>query len=602
MTGEDRGTLLDLLHRNATEHADVPALVDGEQQLTWAEYQRQSSALALALLDLGVTRGDVVGLHMVNRVEHALADIGALLAGATPTSYYNTLSPEQLAYVTRDSACTVAIVDADMLDAWLTIRDELPALSAILVLDVEAPTEGVRRFDVQLARATQELESRIGEVTAAAARVRPDDPVTVVYTSGTTGRPKGTIITHAGVRAVLDATTARVVGELGLHPDPGLCQVSYLPLAHMAERMITHYFSFEHASTVHFVRDLQQLPQVLPRARPHLFLGVPRVWEKFHSAIIDRAASQPSPVRRALGTKAMDIARRVGQAKFGRRRLDLATRLWHAVFDRVVYRKIRRTLGFDRILIAVSGAAPVSRETLAFFHGIGITIIEAYGMTETSALLTINDLRDPRPGSVGTAISGVELRIADDGEILARGANIVPGYLNRPDATAEAFDADGWLHTGDLGSIDKDGHLSIRGRKKELIITAGGKNISPANVEQAIADASELIGPVYVHGDARPYLVALITLDPTSWQSWCSARGIHVATLADAVAHPQVRAEVERAVEAGNATLSRVEQVKRWVLLDREWDSTTGELTPTLKLKRSVIRENHAGDLGRLYD
>jgi long-chain acyl-CoA synthetase len=251
--------------------------------------------------------------------------------------------------------------------------------------------------------------------------------------------------------------------------------------------------------------------------------------------------------------------------------------------------------------LAVSGAAPISAEVLEFFAGLGITITEAYGMTETSAALTVSPLDRPRQGTVGTALPGVELRIAEDGEILARGPNITPGYLNRPEATAEAIDADGWLHTGDLGELDADGYLRITGRKKELIINAAGKNISPANIELAVSGGSDLLGPVFVYGDAKPYLVALLTLDPMGWPDWCAARGIAAATVADAAADPRVREEAARAVEVGNAGLARVEQVKRWTLLDHEWDSTSGELTPTLKLKRPVVTERYLDEIERLY-
>ncbi|RZS36464.1 long-chain acyl-CoA synthetase [Herbihabitans rhizosphaerae] len=600
MASPDRGTVLDLLRRNAIQHPDVPALFDDDQWLTWSEYEREASVVALALLDLGVQHGDVVGLHMINRIEHALCDIGALLAGATPTSYYNTLSPEQLAYVARDSACKVSIVDASQVNTWLSIKPWLPDLRAIVVVEGDTTSAEVLRFEEVTAIARSALDDRIAEVERAAARVRPDDAVTIVYTSGTTGHPKGTIITHAGIRSVLDGVLARVVEDLGERPEPGRAQASYLPLAHLAERMITHYLGCELASTVTFVRDMRALAQALPAIRPHVFLAVPRIWEKFLGAVTERAATERGALRRALIRRAIVIAKRVGRARFDGARIGPATRLQHALLDRLVHRKLRAALGLDEVIVAVSGAAPISVDVLTFFRGLGITIVEVYGMTETSAVLTMNSMRAPRLGTVGTALPGVELRIAEDGEILARGKGIVPGYLNRPEATAETF-VDGWLHTGDLGRIDQDGYLSIVGRKKEIIINSAGKNISPANVEQAISGASELIGTVYVDGDARPFLVALITLDPTSWRDWCTARGIEAATPEQAAAHSEIRAEVERAVRTGNAQLSRVEQVKRWTLLDGTWDGVTGELTPTFKLKRAVIRDRYADTLTNLH-
>ncbi|MFC5288286.1 AMP-dependent synthetase/ligase [Actinokineospora guangxiensis] len=582
----DRGTVIDLLRRNAAEHPDILAIVDGDSRLTWGEYASGAGAVALALLDLGVRRGEVVGLHMVNRAEHVLSDLGALLAGAIPTSYYNTLTHDQLAYVAADSACRVAIVDADKLDTWLAIRDRLPRLRALVVVGGEAQGPVVSYEDI-VARAARAYGDRWQEVGRTAARVRPEDTATIVYTSGTTGHPKGAVITHAGIRAALDGVVGRAVEDIGGHPAPGYAQISYLPLAHMAERTITHYLACRIASTVTYVRDIRELADALPAVRPQVFLAVPRVWEKLRSAVVSRAAD------RTLLRRAVVVATAAG-------RLGPLGRIEHAL-HRPFHRAIRARLGLDRMVIAVSGAAPIPPDVLAFFRGIGVPVVEAYGMTETSAVLTIDSLRSPTPGTVGRPLPGVELRIAADGEILAKGTTIVPGYHNRPDADAEAFDADGWLRTGDLGSLDADGRLRVTGRKKELIITAAGKNISPANVEQAIGSASDLIGSVYAHGDGKPYLVALLTLDATSWKPWCQARGVPARTTAEAAAHPAVLAEVARAVAAGNTRLSRVEQVKRWALLDRPWDGTTGELTPTLKLKRPVIREKYAADLAELH-
>jgi long-chain acyl-CoA synthetase len=602
----EAGTLLELLDRNATEHPDVLATLDGDARLTWSEYRRRASAIALALLDLGVTPGQVVGLHMVNRAEHVLADVAALYAGATPTSYYNTLAADQLAYVARDSAAVVAIVDLDQLPLWLAIRDGLPGLRHLVVLDDGPdradPPPGVLRFDALVDAAEGALDERAGEVAAASATVGPDNPLTIVYTSGTTGHPKGTLVTHAGVRFVMDGIAT--LGERGGEPLPavGSSALSYLPLAHLAERMFSHYLAVRQVATVTFVRDYRNMAGMLPVVRPHVFLGVPRIWEKIYGTIRDRVATEANPLKRVLGATAVAVATARGRADFERRTPDLRTRLLHPLLELLVYRRIRAALGLDRVRMAASGAAPLSGEVLMFFAGVGIRITEAYGMTETSAVLTVTPPGAPRPGTVGTALPGIELRVAADGEILARGPNITPGYLNRPDATAEAIDTDGWLHTGDLGELDADGYLRITGRKKELIINAAGKNISPANVELAVSGESDLLGPVFVYGDAKPYLVALLTLDPMGWPDWCAARGIEAATVADASAHPKIREEAARAVAAGNARLARVEQVKRWALLDHEWDSSTGELTPTLKLKRPVITQRYRPDVDRLYD
>jgi long-chain acyl-CoA synthetase len=598
----DAGTVLDYLERNAAEHPDVPAIVDGDSRLSWGQYRHRARAVALALLDLGVRPGEVVGLHMVNRAEHVQADLGALLAGATPTSYYNTLAADQLRYVAADSAAVVAVVDADQLPLWLSIRDGLPALRHLVVLDTPDPPEGVHAFAELVEGADAALPGRGGEVDAAAATVHPDSTLTIVYTSGTTGHPKGTVITHAGARSVIDGV-AELAEQTGAPlPPVGGSAISYLPLAHIAERMFSHYLACRQTVTVTYVRDYRKMAAALPVARPHVFFGVPRIWEKMYSTIRARAEAESNPTRRALGGAAIAVARAKGAAVCAGHSPGLRTRLAHPVLDRLVFARIRGALGLDRVGMSISGAAPLSAEVMEFFAGIGIVITEGYGMTETSAILTVTRVDAPRPGTVGTALPGVELRIAPDGEILGRGPNITPGYLNRPEATAEAIDPDGWLHTGDLGELDADGYLRITGRKKELIINAAGKNISPANIELAVSGESDLLGPVYVYGDARPYLVALLTLDPLGWPDWCAAHGVEAATPAEAAAHPAVREEAARAVEAGNARLARVEQIKRWTLLDHVWDTATGELTPTLKLKRPVVAERYRGEVDELYD
>jgi long-chain acyl-CoA synthetase len=599
-----RLTLLDLVDSNAVEYPDVLALVDGENRWSWSEYREDARAIALMLLDLGVRRGDVVGLHMVNRAEHVLADVGAVMAGAIPCSYYNTLAPEQLAWVAIDSAATVVIVDAVQLPLWLNIQRELPYLRYVLVLDLESdvvPPLGVERFEQLVGVASAQLGQRGAEIDQASYRMHPSDPLTIVYTSGTTGFPKGTVITHTAALWVMEEVNRQLVEHLGGPVPIGWSTVSYLPLAHVAERLFSHYQALARAITVTYVRESAMLPQVLPTTRPNLFLGVPRVWERIYGAIRERATTSKSPLRRLVVRSAISVARDAGIARLTGRKAPLWTRLRTPLMERVVYRRLRATLGLDRVVLAVSGAASLPSEVMAFFAGVGINIIEVYGMTETCAMLAASPLGAPRLGSVGRALAGVELKIAPDGEVLARGPNITPGYVNQPEATAEAIDAAGWLHTGDIGVLDSDGYLRITGRKKELINTASGKTISPGSVELALSSVSGLVGSVYVHGDDKPCLVALVTLDP-GWADWCAARNIEVDSIADAVADGQVRLEVARSIGAGNAALSRVEQVKNWALLPEEWSSETGQLTPTLKLRRAVIAEWYRDEIEALYD
>ena len=603
--GHVQRTLLDYVDRNAARNSGGVAAVDGEITLTWSEYRRKAQAVALLLLDLGVALDDVVGLHMVNRVEHALSDMGALLAGAIPSSFYNTLSEDQLAYVARDSAASVVIADAEHLAHWLNIWDELPALRYVLVLDLDRdePTPpGVLRFETWVESAEAQLDIRVNEIDRIRAQVQPSDPLTIVYTSGTTGPPKGTVITHAAAVYLMVEVNRQLAEHLGGPVPVGWSTVSYLPLAHIAERLFSHYQSLHFSLTVHYVRDATQLPHVLGIARPYFFLGVPRVWERMHAAIRERAATSRSPLRRRLILTAMKVARQVGAARLSGTTPKRPARTLYPVMERLVYRKIRSTLGLDRVTLAASGAAQLPPEICAFFAGVGIDVIEVYGMTETCAMLAASPLDAPRLGSVGKALGGIDLKIATDGEVLASGPNITPGYINRPEATAEAIDAAGWLHTGDIGFLDADGYLTITGRKKDLINTASGKTLSPANVEMALGQGSELIGSVYVHGDDKPCLVALVTLDPTAWRGWCQARGIDVDSLSEAVNNGRVRLDVARSIGAGNATLSRAEQVKNWTLLDESWSVHTGELTPTLKLKRNMIAVRYLDEIEQLYD
>jgi long-chain acyl-CoA synthetase len=599
-----RLTLLDLVDRNAAEHPEVIATVDGERRLTWSEYRDHARAIALTLLDLGVAAGDVVGLHMVNRAEHVFADIGAVMAGAVPCSYYNTLTAEQLAYVANDSAATVVIIDAAQLPLWLSIQQGLPKLRHVVVLDLEpdaSPSPGVQRFEQLVAAAEAALDQRGAEIDQASYQVDPNDPLTIVYTSGTTGAPKGTIITHAAALWVMDEVDRQLVEHLGGPVPTGWSTVSYLPLAHVAERLFSHYQAIARQLTVTYVRESARLPHVLSTTRPQLFLGVPRVWERIYAALRERVTASKNPIRRLLVNSAISVALEAGIARLTGETAHWWIRLRSPLMERLVYRRLRGALGLDRVVLAVSGAASLPPKVMAFFAGVGITIIEVYGMTETCAMLAASPLDAPRLGSVGRALAGIELKIAADGEVLAKGPNITPGYLNRPEATAEAIDPSGWLHTGDIGVLDDQGYLRITGRKKELINTASGKTISPSNVELTLSSGSDLVGPVYVHGDNKPCLVALVTLDP-GWPDWCAARNIKVDSLTDAVANGRVRLEVARSIGAGNAALSRVEQVKNWALLRTEWTSETGELTPTLKLRRAIIVDRYRAEIEELYD
>ena len=375
--------------------------------------------------------------------------------------------------------------------------------------------------------------------------------------------------------------------------------VSYLPLAHIAERIFSFYTAQHTVADVRFVRDLTKMAEILPEVRPIGFLAVPRVWEKFHSAIVTKLQTE-SGAKKALGLRAVDVARQYGVARLDKRDPGLLLRAQHGLFEKLVYSKLREAIGLDRTVVGLTGAAPITKDLLATWLGFGIEIAEAFGMTESHAVLAFTPPGEPRAGAVGKPLPGIDLKIAEDGEILARGGNVFHGYLNRPEET-EATLVDGWLHTGDLGELTDEGYLKVIGRKKELIITAGGKNLSPNNIEEAVKTKSPVIGQMLVYGDDKPFVSALVVLDPEGFPVWAQQHGVDVSDLATASQHEAVQAEVARAVEAGNVELARVERVKRWTVLPDEWTPDSGELTPTMKLKRAVIHERYRAQIEAMY-
>ena len=595
-------TLVDAFMTTCAEGGGRPALVakegEGFRTRTWAEYRFEASRVAAALRRRGVDHGDAVALMMTNRPEHAIADVGTLIAGGTPVSVYNTLAPEQLAYIARDCGARVAVVeDTAMLARWLEVRAELPELATIVVVETDGAElpEGVESYASLAAEGEALLPAAVGALENAWRAVRPDDAVTIIYTSGTTGPPKGVVLTHRNLLYMMEVLQRLLAIE------PGQSGISYLPLAHVAERMVTHYVGIRFAGSITFVRDVADVLESLQTARPQMFMAVPRVWEKFHVRLLQRIEEMPER-RRALADRAIAAGLERVRLEMAGRPVPAALRARTVVFDRLVFARIRTGLGLDRLRYAVSGAAPIGAELLEFFAAIGVPILEVYGMTETTAVLTANRPGRIRIGTVGQALPGVELAIADDGEVLARGPNIMPGYLHRDEATAETIDGEGWLHTGDLGRIDADGYLTIVGRKKELIITAGGKNVAPNNIEAQIKPRSPIIGQIAAIGDRRPYLVALVVLDAEAVPGWLDAKGLPFEGLAAAARLPAVVAEVQRAIDEGNEHLANPERVRRFAILPDEWTAESDELTPSMKLKRSVIAERHAAVIERLYE
>ena len=572
---------------------------DGEwSTITWRQTRDRALELAAGFAALGLLPGERVALMLPNRLEHVLADLAAVHAGGVPVTFYPTLSAEQVAYQAADCDARIAVLEgAAELARWEPVLAQLPGLEHVIVRDpAVCPVAGPFRTWADFAAlGASEWPARAAELEARIAALKPDDPVTLLYTSGTTGTPKGVIITHASV--IYELAAVRAVGNARPHTR----WVSYLPLAHIAERMFTLYLAVDGGWHVHFCPDASTgLVPTIAAVRPTAFFGVPRVWEKIQAGIQALLAAETDEHRRAAVAAAMATGLRyVESTQYGRQTPgELAAAFARA--EQTVLRPIRSLLGLDDAELVMSAAAPLPPEVGTFFAGLGLRIMDVYGMTETTGAFTANSDAGFRLGTVGRPLPGTEMRIAADGEILTRGPLNTPGYLNLPDRTAELLDDDGWLHTGDIGTVDQDGFLSVTDRKKELIITAGGENVPPAMVENLLV-AHALVGQVLVYGDRRPYLVALLTLDPEMAAAWARGRGLTAASLTELAGHPDVLAEIGAAVAAANERLARVQQVKAWRLLPAEWTADSEELTPTLKLKRRVIQAKYADAIDSLY-
>jgi len=593
-------TLCSAFAETVAARPDEPALrwkdaAGAWQSNTWRQYRERVRALTLALRDLGLGRGDFAVIQTRNRPEHVIADLAILHAGATPVSLYNTLSSEQIEYITGHCEAKVAIVeDGAFLARFREVAARLPKLKYIVVVEPEAAAgdNALAWSDVE-ARGAQLVAKDDGAFDASWKAVQPDDVATLIYTSGTTGHPKGVMDTHRAIFWMIESFDR-------LDPiQPGAEVISYLPLAHAAERTGSHWLGVVHGFTTSFCPDPTKLLEMLREVRPTRFGSVPRVWEKLYAGIQAGIAAEQNEGLRAMVQAA--IAAGVERVRLEQRGQpvppDLAARLEMAT---PILAGIRARIGLDRVDRAVVGAAPSSREVLEFFHALGVQLYEVWGMSEIACVGTAHPVGQVRLGKVGRAQPGVELRIAEDGELLFRAPSLMKGYYKDPEKTAEAVSTDGWLHTGDIATIDDDGYVAIVDRKKELIITAGGKNISPANIEAALV-RHPLVGQAIAIGDRRAYVTALVVLDPEVAPAWARARGIPASSVRDLVSHPDVLAEIDRAVAAANEHFSRVESIKRHTVLADEWTAATGELTPTMKLKRRVILAKYADAIERMY-
>jgi long-chain acyl-CoA synthetase len=562
----------------------------GAVEITWSQYADRVRRIAAGLAALGVRRGDTVGLMMGNRPEFHLCDTGAMHLGAAPFSVYNTLPADQVRHVFTNAGNRVVICESRYLD---TVREAGGEVEHIFCVDGE--TDGVPGLSALEAGGDPGFD-----FDAAWRSVGPDDLLTLIYTSGTTGPPKGVQLTHSNMLAQLRGAHAV------LHTLPGDRLISYLPHAHAADRWASHYSSMAWGIQVTDLADMSGLVASLPDVKPTFWGGVPRVFEKIKAALEAGFAREPDEQRKAAIGWALDVGRRKVRAEQAEISgtgpgPDGALLAEQAKADELVLSAIRAKLGLDEVRMSICGAAPCSVDVLEFFAAIGLPICELWGMSEMSCCGTINPPGRGKIGTVGKPMPGVEVRRADDGEMLCRGAVVMQGYRNDPEKTAEALDPDGWLHTGDIVEIDAEGYIKIVDRKKELIINAAGKNMSPANIEAALKSSHPLIGQTVVIGDRRPYNVALLVLDPDAASAYAAEQGLADSSPGALSQDPGVLAALEKAVASANDVLARVEQIKAFTVLGAEWEAGGDELTPTMKLKRKPISEKYAAEIDKLY-
>ncbi|CAN5119821.1 AMP-dependent synthetase/ligase [soil metagenome] len=556
------------------------AKVDGRwRPTTWRTYVEQIRTAARALIALGVPPGGRVSILGFNRPEWVILDHATMMAGGAPAGIYTTCSPEEVAYIIHHSESSVVLVEnAAQLAKIKAQRTHLPLLKWIVMMN--GPEAGVATgSDVLtwgdfLALAEHlpdaELDKRIEAI-------EQGNLATLIYTSGTTGPPKAVMLSHGNL-----AWTANALCDLAGWPTGGV-SLSYLPLSHIAEQMATLHVPATAGSTVYFAESIEKLPENLKEARPTAFFGVPRIWEKFHAGLAAKLG-EATGVKKQLAEWARGVCSRVNAHRDRGEPIPKALELQYLLAVKLVISKVKAALGLDRATQLYTGAAPIAPDVLAFLASLDLQVMEIYGQSEDCGPTSCNLPGKTKIGTVGPTLPGIEVKIASDGEILVRGPHVFLGYLKEPEATAETL-VEGWLATGDLGAFDKDGFLSITGRKKDIIITAGGKNIAPKNIE-ALIKGSPLVSEAVVIGDRRKYLTALVTLDEAATKT---------------VSADDVRAQIQRTIDLANETLARVEQVKKFAILASQFGIDSGELTPTLKIKRKVVAQKFAREIDLMY-
>jgi long-subunit acyl-CoA synthetase (AMP-forming) len=584
----ESNNLYEAFTRTVGRYGDHAALVSEEEDVryTWDELAARVRAIAGGLNSLGLERGDTISMLMNNRSDFIPTDLAAVSLGAVPFSVYQTSSSEQLEYLLSDSAAKVIVIEPAFLAKLDPIRDSLPNLEHVVVLGGEG---GTMTYDELLA-----VDPDFDPMPIAS-DVGLEDELTLIYTSGTTGPPKGVSLTHGNLLRAMTSVMEEVIDL----PGGDARVISWLPAAHIAERGANYYSAMIRGFEVHICPDPKRIIEFLPKVRPTWFFAVPRIWEKLKAGLESMLAGLPDEQReKAQGDLAAAIQKvRLEQAGEEVPE-DLAARVQEA--DDNLYSGLRHNLGLDQAIAVSVSAAPIPVEVLEFFHGIGIRIGELWGMSETCGLITMNPPSRIKLGTVGPPVPGAKVRVAEDGELLTQSPYVMAGYRNQPDKTAETI-VDGWLHTGDIGAIDEDGYISILDRKKELIINAAGKNMSPANIEAHVKAASPLINQCVAIGDARPYNVALIALDPDFAPVWAAQNGLEGKSLEELASEAGIREAIQAGIDSANEKMARVEQIKKFSIIPGEWLPGGDELTPTMKLKRKPISAKYEAEIEALY-